>query len=106
MRKFITLTVLTGLSSVLIGCGEGDSSLAHEPGKNTETVPTDAVVGSEDAGADLPATIDLQEPTPDEQPTSDGDLIIGDAAPPISISKWVNGKPVESFDAGKVYVVV
>jgi len=36
----------------------------------------------------------------DEQP-----LTIGDPAPPIAVSEWVKGGPVESFQDDKVYVV-
>ncbi len=32
-------------------------------------------------------------------------LGIGDNAPPLKVAKWVKGKPVEKFEAGKVYVV-
>jgi len=105
MHKFIVSTLLTGLISVLIGCGESDSSLAYEQGKNSDTEPKDSIPASEDTDVGLPATIDLQEPTPEAQPTANGELIIGDAAPPISISKWVNGAPVNSFARDKVYVV-
>ncbi len=48
-----------------------------------------AASGSPVSSADLP--------TPDLAP--------GEAAPPITISSWVQGTPVEKFDAGQVYVV-
>ena len=32
-------------------------------------------------------------------------LNIGDAAPPLVVSKWVKGDHVESFEPGKMYVV-
>lgn len=32
-------------------------------------------------------------------------LKVGDAAPPLTVGKWVRGKPVEKFEAGTVYVM-
>jgi thiol-disulfide isomerase/thioredoxin len=32
-------------------------------------------------------------------------LTLGDAAPPVTVSKWVKGTPVTSFDPDKVYVM-
>lgn len=32
-------------------------------------------------------------------------LLIGDKAPPLTIDAWIRGKPVESFQKGRVYVV-
>ena len=32
-------------------------------------------------------------------------LHVGDAAPPLSIDKWLKGDPIKSFDEGKVYVL-
>lgn len=32
-------------------------------------------------------------------------LQIGDAAPPLEVARWFKGKPIQSFEKGKVYVV-
>jgi thiol-disulfide isomerase/thioredoxin len=32
-------------------------------------------------------------------------LGVGDAAPPLSVAKWVKGEPVKEFEKGKVYVI-
>ena len=32
-------------------------------------------------------------------------LMVGDAAPKLSVANWIKGEPVQSFDRGKVYVV-
>lgn len=32
-------------------------------------------------------------------------LKVGDAAPPLTVSKWMNGEKISSFEPGKVYVV-
>lgn len=33
------------------------------------------------------------------------ELKVGDAAPALHVQKWLNGEPVEKFEAGKVYVI-
>ena len=105
MRNLVTSALLAGLSFVLTGCGGNDTPPELVGGKvaNEENVKSEAL--PDNADADLPATIELQEPTPEDETTQASDLIIGDTAPPISISKWVNGNPVEAFVADKVYVV-
>ena len=30
---------------------------------------------------------------------------VADAAPPLSVDKWLQGEPIEKLDKGKVYVV-
>ena len=32
-------------------------------------------------------------------------LKIGDAAPPLTVGKWVKGEPVAGFEKGKIYVI-
>lgn len=46
------------------------------------------------------ATAPAEAPVPEAQT-----LLIGDKAPALSIAKWVKGSPVDSFEAGKVYIV-
>src|SRR5947209_18916792 len=36
---------------------------------------------------------------------ADPTLYIGDPAPPLAISKWVQGEPVPQFEKGKIYVI-
>jgi thiol-disulfide isomerase/thioredoxin len=36
---------------------------------------------------------------------ADDDLSVGDAAPPLVVSDWIQGEPVASFEPGTVYVV-
>lgn len=58
-----------------------------------------------------PAKIEPAQPAqPSDKPTEksvdpDITLKVGDAAPAIKIDNWVKGKKVDSFEAGKVYVV-
>lgn len=42
------------------------------------------------------------EPTAQAQPNS---LLPGDKAPQIKVAEWVQGKPIKSFEKGRVYVV-
>jgi thiol-disulfide isomerase/thioredoxin len=105
MRKLIISTLLAGLSFVLFGCDGNDAPSAYVGGKDANDETTDSPAMSDEMDVDLPATIELQEPKPDDETTQAEELIIGDAAPPISISKWVNGNPVEAFAADSVYVV-
>lgn len=57
---------------------------------------------------------DAVEPKPDAKPTPKpakagraayGSLRIGDPAPAITVSKWLKGTPVRSFEKGSIYVV-
>ena len=105
MRSLMTSALLAGLSFVLIGCGGNDAPSAYVGGKDADDEKTNSVTSPDDADVDLPVTMELQEPESDDETSQAGELIIGDAAPPISISKWVNGNPVESFAGDKVYVV-
>lgn len=105
MRKLMISTVLAGLTSVMIGCNAGEEPSAYVGGKDAKDETADSAPTPGESNADLPASIELQEPTPAAESSPEGELIIGDAAPPISISKWVNGTPVEAFAPDKVYVV-
>lgn len=40
---------------------------------------------------------------PKQKPTPS--LRVGDLAPPLKASKWLQGREVKGFEAGKVYVV-
>ena len=123
MRKLMMATVLTGLSCVVVGCGEGDAP-APNVGETKSVEPQNvAVASTSEAESDAPSRLDLDEPAPPldqvpalrltpadqpspaAEPSATTELTIGDAAPPISISKWVKGDPVEGFASDQVYVV-
>lgn len=38
-------------------------------------------------------------------PDRAGPLKVGDAAPALHVSKWLQGRPVTTFEPGKVYVI-
>ena len=96
--------VLAGLSSFVVGCSDSDSSSAGSDAASSKG--EEAVVASSDAApAATPLEMNLDEPAPPEEPGSPEELIIGDAAPQISIDTWIKGDPVESFAKDQVYVV-
>jgi thiol-disulfide isomerase/thioredoxin len=49
-------------------------------------------------------TVPATPETPTEQPAAES-LGIGDPAPPLSISQWMTGDPVDQLESGQVYVV-
>ena len=110
MRSFANATVLAGLWCVVVGCGEGDApspTVVQNKSEAPNTVGDGKVI---EADSDAPPVLDLAEPTvpnqsPGDEPDSTAKLNIGDAAPPISIAKWVKGDPVEAFTSDKVFVV-
>ncbi|MEZ6063039.1 MAG: redoxin domain-containing protein [Planctomycetaceae bacterium] len=70
------------------------TSVEATPAAGTRATATTATPASSSTTSDRS---DANLPKPDLNP--------GDAAPQISISKWVQGKPVEKFEGGQIYVV-
>ena len=50
-----------------------------------------------------PAKADNKNPPPKERPSAS--LKVGDAAPALKATKWLQGEEVKAFKAGKIYVV-
>ena len=46
-----------------------------------------------------------QAPASNQDAKQASTLGVGDAAPALSIAKWIKGQPVEKFEKGKVYMV-
>lgn len=104
MSKFAMSIILAGLSSFVVGCSDSDSSSVDSSATNPKGDET-VVASTDPAAATTPLDMNLTEPAPAEDPVSTDELIIGDIAPPISISKWIKGDAVESFAKDQVYVV-
>ena len=104
MRNFMIAFVLSGVSSILVGCSEGESPSPVVSGKDAAEVKPDVAASVPETASDSPPK-DLEEPVLPDEPSPTGELIIGDLAPPISIAKWVKGDAVEGFTKDKVYVV-
>ena len=96
MRNFMIASVLSGVSSILVGCSEGESPSPVVSGKDAAEVKPDVAASVPETASDSPPK-DLEEPVLPDEPSPTGELIIGDSAPPISIAKWVKGDPVEGF---------
>jgi thiol-disulfide isomerase/thioredoxin len=123
MRKFMMATVLTGLSCVVVGCGEGEAPAPVVSDTKSVEPKNVSVASTSEAESDAPPVLDLVEPAPaldqvpavrltpaDEpspaaEPSATTELTIGDPAPPISIAKWIKGDPIEAFTSDKVFVV-
>ena len=95
---FVFLTALCFVA----GCGYTES----EPGEPSVTEP---VALNERATVDSSTdTIPAVPPTatpPDATRPPVAALSIGDPAPPLGVTEWLKGDPVESFEEGQVYVV-
>ena len=42
---------------------------------------------------------------PPDEPKADAKLAVGDVPPNLKATKWLQGNPVERFEAGRIYVV-
>lgn len=73
-----------------------DEPMPEEP---TEVAAVTPVVPDEPT---VPATPEPEAPTEPEEPQP---LAVGDAAPPLTISEWVMGEPIDQLASGQVYVV-
>ena len=77
-----------------------DAKASSTPDSNGSTV-----AAAEIKPVDAPAADTVPIATLEEPEVAPNELHIGDAAPPIFISKWVKGEPVTSFNPEKVHVV-
>ena len=92
--------LLFGCASETDSTGATDTTATSSEGPETSSPVTDQPIDAMAAGV-LPA----DEPAADEPAADDGLLAPGSPAPAIAIAKWMQGEPVEEFEAGKVYVV-
>ena len=127
MRNLRIAFVVAGMSSVMVGCGEGNTpsppvNITEKSAPETNVTPdippdmdlVEPTVVVEPAPVVEPAVVVepapfepavVVEPAPVDEPSPVAELTIGDDAPPISIAKWVNADAVEGFTGEKVYVV-
>ena len=80
MRRLLTALLFGGLTSLGVAC-------------SAQTPPKDAPKPAE-------APKEAAKESPKAAP-----LKVGDAAPAITVQKWLNGTEVKGFEAGKVYVL-
>lgn len=105
---------LAGLFSLMFICGTLMTGCAEEKPDADADSPTSSMEApkfnsSESAGALADsggATVpDMDLAEPDEETNATGELVIGDPAPAIAISKWISGQPVTAYAKDTVHVV-
>ena len=127
MRK-LNLTGLFSLmllgSATFVGCAEGDNRAVNSQEPPAKVEPsTEASGEAASSTGDTAAAADtvpadarpadpaapemtLDEPSELAEATEPpAELVIGDPAPPIAISKWINGEPFSAYTPDKVHVV-
>jgi thiol-disulfide isomerase/thioredoxin len=89
------------LAALIACCGLSISALAQDV--KPAAPKSDAPKTDAPAAADKPA----QQPASPSKPKDyvGKRLIVGDAAPALSVEKWLKGEPVTGFEKDKVYVV-
>jgi len=105
MQKLMIATMLAGLSSVFVGCNEGNTPAPELTDSLQPPAPATDEPSTVVSDPDALLKIDLEEPEMADEPAPAGELAVGDPAPQISIAKWVKGEPVSEFSRDKVYVV-
>ena len=83
MRPLLTALMLVGLAGLTAAC-------------NASPSPGPVAAEPQDPPKETAKAKDKPKPAP---------LKVGDAAPPITVQKWLNGGEVKGFDPGKVYVL-
>lgn len=98
VRSFRIVTLLV-CSAFVFGCTDVESPVTAE--KSANAPPSDSMT-SGDEKTDV-ASLNLEEPKEITEEASE--LMIGDPAPMIAISKWISGEPVTAYVPEKVYVI-
>ena len=93
------MVTLLVCSATIYGCGDVEPPLAPAKSEKASPVPSDPK-GDEKT---VIANLNLEEPS--EMVEDSSELVIGDPAPMIVISKWINGEPVTAYVPEKVYIV-
>ena len=96
------MVTLLVFSAVIVGCADVESpATSAKLGKESPATSE----SQSDEGTDV-ASLNLEEPSEMVEDSEDSsELVIGDPAPMIAISKWINGEPVTAYVPEKVYVV-
>lgn len=94
--RMVTLLVC---SAVSFGCSDGESPVTSAESEKASSASTESQADEKSDVADL----NLEEPS--EMVEDSSELVIGDPAPMIAISKWINGEPVTEYAPERVYVI-
>lgn len=95
--KIVAVVCAVGMSAGALGQGKAGGGAASG---GPDSVPN----------SPPPAAAPSGKPRLPIEPAMSGEgemprLLVGDAAPPLTIEKWIKGEPVKSFVPGHVYVV-
>lgn len=97
--RFFLMAPLLVCSAAVLGCADATPPASSDKSAETPT-PRPESLGSPKADGSL---LNLEEPA--EMADDSAELVIGDPAPMIAISKWIKGEPVTEYVADKVFVV-
>ena len=96
------MVTLLVFSAVIVGCADVESPVTSAKSEKESPATSES---QSDEGTDV-ASLNLEEPSEMVEDSEDSsELVIGDPAPMIAISKWINGEPVTAYVPEKVYVV-
>ena len=96
------MVTLLVFSAVIVGCADVESPVTSAKSEKKSPATSES---QSDEGTDV-ASLNLEEPSEMVEDSEDSsELVIGDPAPMIAISKWINGEPVTAYVPEKVYVV-
>lgn len=97
--------------SATVATPESIDATPNDQGSPAEGMPAETPEESDSTelaavtpSATEPPTVPATPETPEEEPAVEL-LGIGDPAPPLAISQWMKGEPVEALESGEVYVV-
>jgi thiol-disulfide isomerase/thioredoxin len=93
------MVTLLVCSAVAFGCADGESPVTSADSEKASSASTES---KGDEKTDV-ANLNLEEPS--EMVEDSTELVIGDSAPMIAISKWINGEPVTEYAPERVYVI-
>jgi thiol-disulfide isomerase/thioredoxin len=93
------MVTLLVCSAVSFGCADGEPPVTSSDTEKTSSASTESQ-GNEKTDV---ANLNLEEPG--EMVEESSELVIGDPAPMIAISKWINGEPVTEYVQERVYVI-
>lgn len=96
--RLFHLAALLVCAAAFVGCADEKITSDSTTAKTTKDAPK-----SDDAKKTDVAKLDLEEPA--EVVDDPSELVIGDPAPMIAISKWITGEPVVTYAPDKIFVV-
>ena len=106
MPAFLSRVCIFLLTALLLaGCAPSADSDGTSVSGGDNAASSDQI--ATDAGPRGGADTDVVPLNPDRESSAEaaGLLSVGDPAPPLGVSEWLKGEPIDSFEEEKVYVV-